>query len=207
MDCIRLGQGPDEVVICSQWYLASFEPHVFLTAHDEDHEWAKLSVTGEDHARSVIGHGSEKVGRMRSFLAEDGECNVLRLTDQQVIDQIASELAQGRLVLFRQVLTEEAKARFSWHSAPPKPLPATVWPSSHRARRDDDVPTHWIEIQMIGEDDNPIAGEAYTVKLPNGALITGRLDENGWARIESISSAGECHISFPRLDRRAWSKV
>jgi hypothetical protein len=66
-------------------------------------------------------------------------------------------------------------------------------------------PVHWIEIELLGEDDSPIPEEEYEVTLTDGHLIRGFLDESGWARIDGIENPGECQISFPRLDRDAWS--
>jgi hypothetical protein len=42
--------------------------------------------------------------------------------------------------------------------------------------------------------------------LPNGDEARGYLDANGWARIESIASPGECLITFPGLDESAWER-
>ena len=63
---------------------------------------------------------------------------------------------------------------------------------------------HWVEIELRGEDDSPVPWEEYEVKLPNGDIATGYLDENGWARVENIDWPGNCTIGFPRLDHDAW---
>ena len=64
----------------------------------------------------------------------------------------------------------------------------------------------WIEIELVGEDDNPIPGEKYEVTLPDGSLASGTLDGDGFARIEGFDP-GECQISFPALDKEAWEKL
>jgi type VI secretion system secreted protein VgrG len=64
---------------------------------------------------------------------------------------------------------------------------------------------HWIEIELVDEDGNPVAGEPYRVTLPGGATVaSGTLDHKGWARIDHIDP-GTCHITFPNLDKDAWS--
>jgi hypothetical protein len=68
-------------------------------------------------------------------------------------------------------------------------------------------PLHWIEIELLGEDDSPIPGEAYRIKLPDGSIVSGTLDANGGARVENIVAAGACQISFPALDRGAWEPI
>jgi hypothetical protein len=64
----------------------------------------------------------------------------------------------------------------------------------------------WIEVQLIGEDDSPISGEAYAIALPGGKVVEGWLDANGLARIEGIAG-GICLVSFPKLDKDAWVPV
>ena len=68
------------------------------------------------------------------------------------------------------------------------------------------VPQHWIEIELVGEDDNPIPWEEYEVTLPGGETVRGYLDEDGWARVEGIARPGGCRVTFPRLDQEAWDK-
>ena len=61
---------------------------------------------------------------------------------------------------------------------------------------------HWIEIELVGEDDKPYPNEKYKVVLPDGSEKEGNLDKNGWARVEG-NPAGECKVTFPELDKEA----
>ena len=63
---------------------------------------------------------------------------------------------------------------------------------------------HWLEIELIGEDDTPIAWEEYRVTLPDGVKVRGYVDSDGLARVGNIATPGDCSIAFPRLDRRTW---
>jgi hypothetical protein len=76
-------------------------------------------------------------------------------------------------------------------------------PSQPRPR----PPVHWIEIELVGEDDLPIEHEAYVLVLPDGTEVRGSLDANGWARVPDVSQSGTCKLTFPRLDRDAWTFV
>ncbi len=66
---------------------------------------------------------------------------------------------------------------------------------------------HWIDIELVGEDDHPIPGEQFRIVLPDGSEVTGSLSEAGKARVKNIADAGNCRISFPNLDREAWEPI
>lgn len=63
----------------------------------------------------------------------------------------------------------------------------------------------WIEIELVDEEDKPVAGEKYEIKLPDGKVSKGSLDQKGSKRIEGIAP-GTCQINFPDLDKSAWNK-
>jgi hypothetical protein len=64
---------------------------------------------------------------------------------------------------------------------------------------------HWIEILVQDMEGNPVVGQDYEIRLPNGELATGSTDEFGVARIEDID-AGNCRIKFPSLDKTVWNR-
>jgi len=85
-------------------------------------------------------------------------------------------------------------------------------PDDEPADTDDDVPddpdqTYWIEIELVGEDGQPIPGEEYQVVLPTQEIVKGKLDQTGWARVEDIQASGTCQVTFPRLDEDAWQML
>ena len=66
---------------------------------------------------------------------------------------------------------------------------------------------HWVEIELYYEDTGePVAGEEYWVKVPDGVDRRGNLDANGFAREDGIDNPGNCEIRFPRLDREVWER-
>lgn len=87
-------------------------------------------------------------------------------------------------------------------SGPPSPTSAGGGPASST-----DPTLHWIEIELIGEDDRPVANETYRITLPDGSVTTGRLDSNGRARVDGLAQAGQCQITFPNLDESAWEAL
>lgn len=75
-------------------------------------------------------------------------------------------------------------------SAPPPPgLPTT--------------PKTFIEIVLLDDRGQPLAGEPYRIVLPDGSIRTGTLDRDGFAREDNLDP-GVCDVSFPRIDGREW---
>jgi type VI secretion system secreted protein VgrG len=77
---------------------------------------------------------------------------------------------------------------------------------SGSSAEDNEKKKTWIEIKLVDQDGNPVPGEEYIVKLPDGQTVaTGTLDENGFARVDNIDP-GNCEVIFPNLDARIWNK-
>jgi len=64
----------------------------------------------------------------------------------------------------------------------------------------------WIEIELVDEAGEPVAGEAYEITLPNGTTTKGTLDGKGFARVDGIDP-GTCKVTFTNLDKEAWKKA
>ena len=63
-----------------------------------------------------------------------------------------------------------------------------------------------IEIEVVNEEGKPVPGVKYRVTLPDGqTLAEGTLDEKGYAKITGIDP-GNCKVTFPDLDKEAWTK-
>ncbi|OVZ65507.1 hypothetical protein CDO46_06055 [Pigmentiphaga sp. NML030171] len=63
--------------------------------------------------------------------------------------------------------------------------------------------THYIEVQLLDEEGQPVTGERVKFKLPNGKTATRSTDQEGVARVARLDP-GNCEISFPGLDDSAW---
>ncbi len=64
-------------------------------------------------------------------------------------------------------------------------------------------PKSWIAIELVDENNQAVAGEAYSIVMPDGTVAEGTLDEKGRARIDG-TDPGSCKITFPNLDKTAW---
>ena len=69
------------------------------------------------------------------------------------------------------------------------------------------VATHFLEIELVDEDGQPVPNERYRVTFANGTVQEGRLNANGLASFPNLQSDGECQVSFPALDQEAWAPV
>jgi uncharacterized protein (DUF2345 family) len=66
-----------------------------------------------------------------------------------------------------------------------------------------ELPNHWIEVELVGEDGTAIAGERCEITLPDGEVVRRKTDASGLVRIPRIAAAGDCEIRFPDIDAGA----
>jgi hypothetical protein len=63
--------------------------------------------------------------------------------------------------------------------------------------------SNWVLIQVVGEDGTPLIGEPFSLRLPNGQQVSGRLDRRGKVRAEGVGE-GEVMFSLPERDHEGW---
>ena len=68
-------------------------------------------------------------------------------------------------------------------------------------------PYHWIEVLLVDEEDQPVAGQRFEITLPDGSIRVGQTDAQGLGRVDGIYPPGICQISFTELDREAWEPI
>jgi hypothetical protein len=65
-------------------------------------------------------------------------------------------------------------------------------------------PKHWLEIELVDSDGQPVASEEYKVTLVDGSVVRGYLDKDGFERIDQVQDPGQCQVTFPQLDPDDW---
>jgi hypothetical protein len=118
-----------------------------------------------------------------------------------VADMIVEELAQGgmgTIALYRRVGPRPAVINV---------VDEAVDLAELAEEPVEDDPWHFIEIELIDEDDEPVPGIAVRVSLPDGRSDGGTTDDFGLLRLESISKEGGCRIRFPGLRPEAIEHV
>lgn len=63
-----------------------------------------------------------------------------------------------------------------------------------------------LEIELCDEQGNPVPNEPYKVVLEDGTNLEGKLDDNGFKRIENLEK-GSCRIIFPQRDKTWWEPI
>lgn len=144
------------------------------------------------------------VARLRRIAAELAPGVAFR-DNGDVLARLVSALATNRLVLARvddpsRVSTyDRARAQ----AGEPRDAAGPLFEAVQRSPVDD---THWIEIQLVGEDGEGIPSQRYLIITADGRERRGLTDSLGSARLSRIP-AGMCRVSFPDLDETAWEDL
>jgi hypothetical protein len=121
------------------------------------------------------------------------------LSEHELTDLLAAALAAGRLRACGTARRPRLM-RLAHGQDPAAPTPA---PERRAASQRPGREVHWIEIEVLGEDGVGIANVEYLIVTPDQRQHRGVTDRDGRARLERID-AGECQVSFPKLDQEAW---
>jgi hypothetical protein len=66
---------------------------------------------------------------------------------------------------------------------------------------------HWVEVELVGEDDRPVPGARFRLRDGAGAVVAeASLDGDGCARVEGLRP-GRYEVQFPELDEEAWEAL
>lgn len=158
---------------------------LFVLSHD-------FRSGGHDARRIVLDLHTTLFGGVSNFVSRGVGASLGFSNDDGVLGDLARAVDSGRLRF-----TSPAPRAITY-----KPTPAdALGPAPAEA-----APTvlHYVEIELLGADDEPMAGEAYKLKLPDGRELSGSLDSRGRALVEDIAKPGTCEVSFPNLTAGAW---
>lgn len=138
-------------------------------------------------------HGSTPEG-MRELARFAGIDGVAR---RSIVDHVLEELERGRITI-----------------EPRRALPMLCGPTdaeevdlSDLAVLEPAEEAYAVELQLLDQDDVPVAGAEYRLRLPDGSLRVGTLNDQGFAREEGLDSADPCEVTFPEFDQETWSYV
>jgi hypothetical protein len=64
----------------------------------------------------------------------------------------------------------------------------------------------WVDVKLVDEDGEPVAGARYKLKITDGSTREGTLDSSGRVRVANIDP-GTCQVWFPDYDGSEWSRL
>lgn len=135
--------------------------------------------------------------KLRDLLADElAPANLSEWEDDEVLDALAHRIA-------RADLTPLARPRV-YRSADQIKIPERAAAEPVLAAPKE---TTWVAIQLVDEEGDPVPGERYELKLPDGSVQRGDLNFRGRARVDDIEEPGACEISFPDLDKDVWERI
>lgn len=175
----------------------------------------RLQIVSASHLRRFHDLAAAR-SFLRSLLDDPGNRQALRealaevrpssrADDHALVDEIARRLLHDDLVLVscaspveRYGLEVQVAAQAGQETTPLEDEQA-----AKAEKTPEKAEEHWLEIELVDDEGKPVPGEAYTVELPDGSVISGRLDDHGQARHEGIDP-GTAKVSFPDLDKERY---
>lgn len=118
-----------------------------------------------------------------------------QLDDAAVLDQVAARIEAGELLAFRRRRAPGVWTQRVVIEPEPEPMHENTVPLVEQNEEE-----HWLQIKLVDDEGQPVPGERYRVKLPDGRVIEGRLDEHGMARVDGIDDPGSAIVTFPEAE-------
>jgi len=136
--------------------------------------------------------------QLRQIVAQETSRHSSRLSNEELIDIAARLLLQGRW-------QASVQGRLSGSPALAKEAeePERIPPTRRNRPKVVEEELTWIEIELIDEADQPVPGIEYRLRLVDGTIRFGKLNQDGYARVDGIEP-GTCEVTFPDLDEEAW---
>lgn len=150
----------------------------------------------------------QDMATLRRLLDEEIDLRgVDRMADQDVVEEVARLMSQGRVAGagytadFRAVrgMRKGQTREAAGGDGDEAPAQAAAPPPEEKA-------TTWVELVLVDERGEPVGGEEYWVRTASGKAITGKLDGKGRARVKGVDP-GTCEITFPNLNATDWAKA
>jgi len=64
----------------------------------------------------------------------------------------------------------------------------------------------WVEFRLVNQDNKPMRGASYRLKITDGSVREGTLDDAGSVRVPNLDP-GMCEISFLSYDQKEWKRI
>lgn len=181
---------------------------------------ARLQILSRSHVREFRDLGAARE-LIRPLLSHPGNRAAARSalgadsawSDQELLEQLARQMVQEGLLVVScadswlssiQGTFQAAAGGAQPQQQPPRTTPLQDEEAAKQGKPHPVAePKHWLEIELLDDEDKPVAGERYLVELPDGSKLSGRTDSQGRTRVEDVDP-GTAKVSFPDLDRKTY---
>jgi len=140
---------------------------------------------------------------LRISLGGTGSTITMNQSDAEMIDRAATEFQFGWAVEVTRRASHLGVAADEDAPAPTAGAEAVEPeenPTGVPAKKEKD---HFIIVELLGENGEPIPNEPCKITLPDGEVIERETDSQG--RVEEYNVVeGNCDVEFPELDKDAW---
>lgn len=176
-----------------------------LSLMSESMDWTEHWMRVDDRRVLELLHGiqgpTDTAQTLRYALAE---YQTGRLDDEAVIALAAQSFSGGWAVRI-----ERHRPINGWQDETPPPTPvedAVPPPENPTGLPEKKEKDHFITIELIGENGEPIPNELCRITTSDGTVIERETDSAGKVHEYGIVE-GDCEIEFPDLDKDAWEPV
>lgn len=124
---------------------------------------------------------------------------------QLVLRTIQQAIAAGEIVSVRRKgmscdSTQDGGGSGGQQNSPRPPRRSSAPPSPSSTRADEKT---WVEVRLIDQNGKPVPNAKYRLKITDGSVREGSLDDDGRVRVNGIDP-GSCTVWFPDYDGKEW---
>ncbi len=176
--------------------------YVFAARRDVAERGEQLHFTDQAAAEAFLHRflPSTSDAQTLRLMATELSHGVAAADDVAALRCVAAALVEDRVRVVRRYAPIDPASKAKRPDKLEKDLFEAIEAAKELLERD------WIEIKLVDEAGNPVAGQRYSIVTPDGREHRGYTDSLGLARITRIPS-GECQVSFPELDMKAWEPL
>jgi len=127
--------------------------------------------------------------------------------DQAILGLLNQAIGDGTLLMLRPV-TRDAVAAADPDILSDRAIDAARARAAAAAANQGQDPRSkktWVEFELLDQDGEPVAGAHYRLKITDGSVREGSLNELGRVRVAGIDP-GTCEITFLDYDGREWKR-
>ncbi len=160
--------------------------------------WHEVSVQAVDAARirALLSRDPGNRAALKRLIDAVAPGNSADLDDEALCHHVARLIERG-LIQTRLIRAAAQPSETLVRLESVAPVPVPLEPEED----------HWIEVLVVGEDDEALVGIECAITLPDGKVVRRKTNRDGLVRLEGISNPGQCDISFPALDAEAWESL